>query len=574
MLEGRAMTMRNCTLFYSFANYGLNKKGRRTGKATLIHSLRLKEQLELKQKYLNKSHELMRTKNEIDVEWDSSLSHANLIDTSDGIVLLDTFTQAQRQQLLLDVVEPPLLSTANTSDFGKIKSRAKYKLSDWIKNDSFCDAGIAFIKEILASEDVVNVQHSIYQFNLFDMKRKSQRTKQLVNYINAHNALIDKPKTLNFTNFQEILFKIPIVNGIGTDIVSGKEMMQTMKEFIVHFYPNYPIKLMLMHDDERLAHENTGAHVHAFISGQNALTGKYDLRIAQIKKVNEFLFKRDGMSAALFSETGRLNYEQSGDVAKHMQEMFYEFVNEHLFHPKNINAAFHPESVRKSEKRKQMRKEAKLAKRDRSFNYHTRLLEDVDSLENKSKSLNDKVSLQKKTVDDLESKAAYLSESCETLIIKRDALKLECIQQKAAAQKNQLRLSKKMRLEQEVDERLSTKIKEEKKLDASILLKQQKHTELDSAIAEKQSILDRLSVMTTQALLPVHKMLEHMNNRLILKGRAGAAEFMQHIIKAFSADLPAELRKTLIKITSNTGDTELENALTRKDSQINDSLDM
>ena len=49
---------------------------------------------------------------------------------------------------------------------------------------------------------------------------------------------------------------------------------------------------------------------------------------------------------------------------------------------------------------------------------------------------------------------------------------------------------------------------------------------------------------------------------------------MQHIIKAFSADLPTELRKTLIKITNNTGDTELENALTRKDSQINDSLDM
>ncbi len=581
MLEGRAMTMRNCTLFYSFANYGLNKKGRRTGKATLIHSLRLKEQLELKQKYLNKSHELMRTKNEIDVEWDSSLSHANLIDTSDGIVPLDTFTQAQRQQLLLDVVEPPLLSTANTSDFGKIKSRAKYKLSDWIKKGSFCDAGIVFINEILASENVVNVHHSKYRFNLFDMKRKSQKTEQLVNYINAHNALIDKPKTLNFTNFQEILFKIPIVNGIGTDIVSGKEMMQTMKEFIVHFYPDYPIKLMLLHDDERLAHENTGAHVHAFISGQNALTGEYDLRIAQIKKVNEFLFKRDGMSATLFSETGRLNYEQAGDVAHHMQEMFYEFVNEHLFHPKDINAAFHTESIRKSEKRKQMRREAKLAKRDRAFNYHARLLENVNSLEIQLKSFDDKISERKQVLDDVESKIINVSESYDALTIKHDALEQQCIQQEErlsdieiVVQQKQRRLSKKMLLEQEVDERLNVKVEKEKKLDTSILLKQQKHTELDSAIAEKQSILERLSVMTTKALYPVHKMLEHMNNRLILKGRAGAAEFMQHIIKAFSADLPAELRKTLIKITSNTGDTELENALTRKDSQINDSLDM
>jgi hypothetical protein len=574
MLEDKAMTMRNCTLFYSFANYGLNKKGCRNGKASLIHSLRLMEQLELKQKYLNKSHELMRTKNEIKIEWDSSLSHANLIDTESGIVRLDTFTQAQRQQLLLDVVEPPQLSAANASEFSKIKSSAKYKLNQWIKKDDFCDEGGEFINEILASENVVNVHHSKYRFNLFDMKRKSQKTEQLVNYIIAHNALIDKPKTLNVTNFQEILFKIPIVNGIGTDIVSGKEMMQTMKEFIVHNYPNYPIKLMLLHDDERLAHENTGAHVHAFISGQNALTGEYDLRIAQIKKVNEFLFKRDGMSANLFSETGRLNYEQAGDVAHHMQEMFYEFVNEHLFHPKNINAAFHHESIRKSEKRKQMRREAKLAKRDRAFNYHARLLENVNSLEIQLKSFDDKISERKQALDDVESKIINVSESYDALTIKRDALKQQCIQHEALVQQNQRRLSKNMRLEQEVGERLSTNIKEEKKIDASILLKQQKHTELDSAIAEKQSILDRLSVMKTKALYPLHKMLEHMNNRLILKGRAGAAEFMQHIIKAFSEDLPAELRKTLIKITNNTGDTELENALTRKDSQINDSLDM
>jgi hypothetical protein len=413
------------------------------------------------------------------------------------------------------------------------------------------------------------------------MKRKSQKIEQLTNYINAHNALIDKPKTLNFTNLQEILFKIPIVNGIGADIVSGKEMMQTMKGFIVHFYPDYPIKLMLLHDDERLAHENTGAHVHAFISGQNALTGEYDLRIAQIKKVNEFLFKRDGMSANLFSETGRLNYEQAGDVARHMQEMFYEFVNVHLFHPKNINAAFHPESIRKSEKRQQMRREAKLAKRDRSFNYHTRLVEHVDSLEKQAKGLDDKISERKQSLDDVESKIVHLSENHDALTIKHDALEQQSIQQEErlfdieiVVQQNQRRLSKNMRLEQEVDVRLNTKSEEERKLDTSILLKEQKHTELDSVIAEKQSILDRLSVMTTQALLPVHKMLEHMNNRLILKGRSGAAEFMQYVIKAFNADLPAEIRNTLIKITHSTGDTELENALKRKDSQINDSFDM
>jgi hypothetical protein len=580
MLEGRTMTMRSCTLFYSFANYGLNKKGRRNGKASLIHSLRLMEQLELKQKYLNKSHELMRTKNEIKIEWDSSLSHANLIDTEDGIVRLDAFTQAQRQQLLLDVVEPPELNTKNADKWGKLKSSAKYKLNQWIKKDGFCDEGIEFINEILASENVVNVHHSKYRFNLFDMKRKSQKIEQLTNYINAHNALIDKPKTLNFTNFQEILFKIPIVNGIGADIVSGKEMMQTMKGFIVHFYPDYPIKLMLLHDDERLAHENTGAHVHAFISGKNALTGKYDLRIAQIKKVNEFLFKRDGMSANLFSETGRLNYEQAGDVAHHMQEMFYEFVNEHLFHPKNINAAFHPESVRKSEKRKQMRREAKLAKRDRPYNFLTRLIEHISGLEKELDVLGWNISDSQQLFDELTRQLAIVSESCDTFTEREKLLEQQC-QIKAKKYQDiylelldkQKTLSKKMLFEYELDERLSKKAKTETTLNTSISLKNRTNVELDTAITEKQSILNKLSVMTVEALQPLQHMLEIMNKRLVLGGRAGAKEFMQSIMKAFTEDLPQELRKVLIKVTSNAGDIELKDALTRKDSQINDSLD-
>ena len=547
--------MRLTTLFFAFVNYAFNDKGRRAGKATLFHSLRLTEEMALKQKYLTKSQELMRSKNEIEIEWDSSLSHTNLIDTPEGIVPLANFSQEQREQMMFEILQPQTMKSADARKFGQDKARSKNKLKEWIKAGHFCKKGIELVDEIFSSDSLINVHHAAYRLNLLDMKRKAQRVEQLVNYIKAHNALLDKPNSLNSVNFEELLFKIPINNQIGTDIVSNEEMMHAMKSFLQRYYPDYPIKLMVLHHDERLPGEITGGHVHAFISGKNASTHQYDLRLAHIRNVNAFLFDRKGVDAELLSEKGRLNREQAGDVAKHMQEMFYEFVNEHLFHPKGINADFHPESVRKSEKRMQMRKEAKLAKRDRTFNYHTRLVEHVDSLENKSKNLDGKISQREQTVDDLESKVAYLSENCETLIIKRDALKQECIQQEAV-------------------ERLSTKIKEEKKIDASILLKQQKHTELDSAIAEKQSILERLSVMTTKALYPVHKMLEHMNNRLILKGRAGAAEFMQHIIKAFSADLPAELRKTLIKITSNTGDTELENALTRKDSQINDSLDM
>ncbi|MGK0411486.1 MAG: hypothetical protein ACJASB_003689 [Shewanella psychromarinicola] len=286
------------------------------------------------------------------------------------------------------------------------------------------------------------------------------------------------------------------------------------------------------------------------------------------------------MSANLFSETGRLNYEQAGDVAKHMQEMFYEFVNEHLFHPKNINAAFHPESVRKSEKRKQMRREAKLAKRDRPFNFLTRLIEHISGLEKELDVLGWNISDSQQLFDELTRQLAIVSESCDTFTEREKLLEQQC-QIKAkkyqdiylALLDKQKTLSKKMLFEYELDERLNEKAKTETTLDISIGIKNRTNVALDTAITEKQSMLDKLSVMTAEALQPINQMLERMHKRLILNGRAGAKELMQSIMKAFTEDLPQELRNRLISVTRNTGDIELKDALTRKDSQINDSLD-
>jgi hypothetical protein len=371
----------------------------------------------------------MRSKNEIEIEWDSSLSHTNLIDTPEGIVPLDNFSQEQRKQMMFEILQPETMSSSNARKFGQNKARAKNKLKEWIKAGHFCEKAIELVDEIFSSDSLIDVHHAAERLKLLDMKRKNQRVQQLVNYIKAHNALLDKPTSLNAVNFEELLFKIPIVNQIGTDIVSKEEMMHAIKSFLQRYYPDYPIKLMVLHHDERFPNEITGAHVHAFISGKNALTHQYDLRLAHIRNVNAYLYGREGDDADLLSENGRLNREQAGDVARYMQEMFYEFVNEHLFHAKDINAEFHPESVRKSEKRMQMRKQAKLPKRDRTYNYHTRLVEHVDSLEKQAKGLDDKISQRKQSLDDVESKIISVSESLDALKITHDALERQCIKQ-------------------------------------------------------------------------------------------------------------------------------------------------
>ena len=56
-------------------------------------------------------------------------------------------------------------------------------------------------------------------------------------------------------------------------------------------------------------------------------------------------------------------------------KMARDYANEHLFDPKELHVELSPEAERKSAKRKQMNREAKLAKWEREFNYQTYQLE-------------------------------------------------------------------------------------------------------------------------------------------------------------------------------------------------------
>nr|WP_241214441.1 hypothetical protein [Vibrio alfacsensis] len=161
---------------------------------------------------------------------------------------------------------------------------------------------------------------------------------------------------------------------MGTDIISLENYLAFTRQFLEHYFPDYPVKLIIGHDDERHKEDNTGAHTHYFISGQNQKTGEYDLRKAQIKVVNEYIRQHAAEEDEL-PEHGKLTRVEAITFGHYYQCMVLDFANANLFKSRRLKAEFAPESERKSAQRKKMNAEVKLPKSEHSHNYYTYQLE-------------------------------------------------------------------------------------------------------------------------------------------------------------------------------------------------------
>ncbi|PMG27805.1 hypothetical protein BCU94_18800 [Shewanella sp. 10N.286.52.C2] len=570
--------MRIIRAFYSCINFAYNKKGRRTGMASLIHSLRLTCPSVAGLTHLGKMQKYLRTKEEIQVEWDESLSDSNLIDTPDGIIPLNSISPEQREAILFDVMGETTQSAASYAQKGKAKSKAKSKLKSWIADDKLPQQVAKLVTSCIESTVFINVNEISAEFNQFELPRKNQKLKQLIKYINSHNALIDKPKTLNSTNFQEILFKIPIKHGVGADVISHRSMMESMKLYLQTYFPEYPIKLMTLHHDERLPTENTGGHVHVFISGQNSLTGEHDLRLSQIKRVNEFLIKR-GDGADCLAESGRLYYIESSEVYSYLQQMFYEFINENLFNEKDLNAEFSPESERQSAKRKAMNKEAKLPKHQRPFNFYTRkiqwLQQQISVLNKQYQSITYNISIGEQTLAKLQTenseiqkqnldwqqKTSGLHKEYKQLLVKRDDICTDI-------EKGQEFIHEQASVSDQLDVEVKNKYAEVNKLNQVAAVKHKQVIELDDDISKKQALLARLIEITAQALQPLEQMISKIYMRFQTADSSKGKYYFNMVLEAFNDKLSPLIRDISIDIAKQTQDNALESALKRKNQKL------
>jgi hypothetical protein len=356
----------------------MNKNGRAMGNTSLAHSLRIKAP-KGNVLHLNELEKISHSDSHYLPEWNEELTQNNLIALPAGnIVALDSLSDEQKHSLKERLLGPE--KGRSDEKRRKVKSKAKNKLNKWVTGGVLLGEAAEFIVQVLSSKATIDISQALNTFESFDMTRKDQRVKQLFNYLETHNRLIPVPQTRNATRFQEVLFKIPAVNNISAEQISHLDMMGGLKQFISSHYPDYPIEMMILHDDERLTNENHVGHVHAYISGMNSVTGNYDLRVAQIKRINVYL-RENGQSDECLNESGRMTKKQSSKITYHMQRMFNDYINKHLFEPRNLHAEFKNQSLEDKEQRLRMNKEARLSKSSRDFQFATRAIEQAEEAE-------------------------------------------------------------------------------------------------------------------------------------------------------------------------------------------------
>ncbi|ENS4969087.1 hypothetical protein ACE1GQ_001303 [Vibrio fluvialis] len=367
-------------------------------------------------------------------EWNNELTDKNLIYHNDQIIPLHYLANDRKMELLLDIIPSTRVHNEQKWKTKMYKARCALKKSmDTLSDEGYGSA--ASLIDVLLTDTrnyISDFDQSwiIREFEECSMSRKQQRVKQIKNYIEAFNLLNGfAPKAATFT--QEGIFKIPQHWKVGTDVISLEEYILFMKKFLTSHFPDYAIKAICGHDDERSVHENVGAHVHYYLSGRNEKTGCYDLRKSQIRAINKYLIEKHP-TVDLLPEDGDLQYKETGAMGSYFQQMFQDYANEHLLNPKGLHAEFTDDTEKAQERYQHMIRESKLPKNKRSFNFYTKQLEDlVNQVElvsaNKSNIAMEQVSLDE-LEQDKQNKIAHINELREGINLGEKAVKSVLLQ--------------------------------------------------------------------------------------------------------------------------------------------------
>lgn len=393
-MSSNASNLTTIHLMHRRVNFTHRQSDRNKASASVRHSLRITPE------HVKK------------LEWLSEFESENLIWLpAYGILKLNDITQELRTSLA-HFIAPPASLTDKVS-FQKQRSDAKRRLKKAMATER--RSGNEEIAHLL-SELLKQPRSKVINVNLsgikrLEMNRPSQRMTAIKRFVEAHNALVEAPTSENCVSVQEGILKIPHKWNVSTDIISERDYIEVTKAFLLHYFPDYRIKAIVLHNDEKKLDKitgkyvSTGAHTHYYLSGQNFKTGSYDLHRAQIEVVDAYMQKK-GIAHTILDEgtdPAKLSREKTRLFGEYFQKMLYEFVNEHLLNAKGLNAEFAPETVRQSQQRQKMNEQAKLPKSQREFNL---LQMNTEQAQTHLKQLEHRLKFLKKVVADTEDKAA------------------------------------------------------------------------------------------------------------------------------------------------------------------------
>ncbi|WP_440888118.1 hypothetical protein [Vibrio sp. WZ-1] len=410
--------MKTIRLFYRHFNINTTRGGIAKLLKTLRHSLRI-----------------LHRDNSKKLEWDESLSSGNLIWANGMTKHLDDYSLEERQTIFDGII--PRAKLKNESRLKDQRRQLRHKVKKMCDTERKSgNEHAAYLLEMIYlqghNKKVPETPISHLESLTPPMARHKQKMKTVRKFARLHNQLVGAKPNVNSTYLQEGIFKIPHRWEVDDNTITPEEWLEYTKGCLKHFFPNYPIHALVVHVDERLKNELTGAHCHYFLSGQDSVFGNWDLLKTQIEVVNQFIDsknrslieqKKELEKQGKFEESEKLEdleellpenciltREQSAIHGERLQRMFYEHINQHFLNPKGLHAKVSSEEERKTLEYKQMAKQARSAKSEREYNYESRLVEELKKerllLEQTAAEKENEIALLVSQVEQLASKIA------------------------------------------------------------------------------------------------------------------------------------------------------------------------
>lgn len=308
------------TMIYRHINFKSGGSGPSKFLKSVAHSLRILPTEENRIKYTKKQ------------EWDESRSKMNLIycpALGQKILRLDSLTEEQKvkiqESFITKIVDDQKIKDEK-SELLDTLSKYKAKINKWLNSIGDDEPLKVYLAKILDEKEFVDIEKTKSELEQFEFARKKQKTESVKKFLDLHNKVVDNNSDLSRNKIfvQESFFKFPLHNNVDA---SAGDLMSNLQSFYSDNFPDYPIRLIIFHGDEK------GDHPHIFVDAKNKRTGKYDLLTAQKNFVNNNIDKLkdeylDAEPLAFCRDEN--DYLNKKLQAQYFQTLFYQHSNKML----------------------------------------------------------------------------------------------------------------------------------------------------------------------------------------------------------------------------------------------------
>ena len=380
-------------------------------------------------------HSLRLDQNEYDdFEFNPNPDHPNIAIVG-GVE--QVLTRALAEQLLAnfnDQLQTKLKATEATDEIAAEKEKLRKLKSKLVKfiNATEPTEIKEYVTSVMEGEKPLVVQDYAALLNQHKISRIAQRIDLLENYTTKKQDIQqnapDRAVSRTVNRVKEIILVIPEPNKLAITKGYTDLLQRAIQQFYRKNFPNNTILFSFSHLDE------TTNHVHAFLDLQNTKSGKYDFSAQEYEFASQYYLKNKGILENISEpptledfklpnrseekQNHRFIRERESWKSKVMQAAFYEHFNG-LASPFGLQAKFLPKTKEKKEFLSKIEKEAKKPKSERSHNYYTRQVEQLEQkLIEKTEELaeqNTNVVTLKATITDLQNTVSTYQNKIQTL---------------------------------------------------------------------------------------------------------------------------------------------------------------